>query len=191
MAYNRRDEIRTPHHRYSLYDVASALQKSIRRGDYKLAGWMALELFPNYSDYCWRRLLTVSAEDCYGAITKEVMELCNAFYFVNKGKKAFEYKGRIFITKAVLLLCLCKHNRDTDLLQNFVRDKMKGLNVEQIESELEEAHKSAVSLPDYVYDCHTIQGKIRGKTKAQFFIEEERALANKQESLFDLAELMK
>ena len=66
MAY-KRDEIRTVHHRYSLYDVASALQKSIRRGDYKLAGWMALELFPNY------------------------------------------------ITKAVLLLCLCKHNRDTDL----------------------------------------------------------------------------
>lgn len=29
------------------------------------------------------------------------------------------------------------------------------------------------------------------KTKAQFFIEEERALENKQESLFDLAELMK
>lgn len=49
----------------------------------------------------------------------------------------------------------------------------------------------AASLPDNVYDCHTIQGKIRGKTKAQFFIEEERALTNKQPSLFDINELMK
>lgn len=60
-----------------------------------------------------------------------------------------------------------------------------------VNEQAEEAHKSAVSLPDYVYDCHTIQGKIRGKTKAQFFLEEEKALANKQESMFDLAELMK
>ena len=187
----QRQEILTRWHRYSLYDVASALQKSIRRGDWKLAGWMALELFPNYADYCWRRLLTISAEDCYGCITKEVMELCNAFYFVNKGKKAFEYKGRIFISKAVMILAECIHSRDTDLMQNFVRDKMKGLDFEKIQAELDEAHKHAASLPDYVYDCHTIQGKIRGKTKAEFFIEEERALKNKQPSLFDINELMK
>lgn len=73
----------------------------------------------------------------------------------------------------------------------FVRDKMKGLDFEKIQAELDEAHKHAASLPDYVYDCHTIQGKIRGKTKAQFFIEEERALTNKQPSLFDINELMK
>ena len=29
---------------YDLYEVASALQKSIRRGDYRVAGYMALEL---------------------------------------------------------------------------------------------------------------------------------------------------
>lgn len=73
----------------------------------------------------------------------------------------------------------------------FVRDKMKGLDFEKIQAELDEAHKHAASLPDYVYDCHTIQGKIRGKTKAQFFIEEERALTNKRPSLFDINELMK
>ena len=37
---------------YDFYEVASALQKSIRRGDVKLAGYMALELFPKYSEYC-------------------------------------------------------------------------------------------------------------------------------------------
>ena len=55
---------------YDLPDVVSALQKAIRRGDVKLAGYMALELFPRYSEYCWRRLLTISAEDCHGLITQ-------------------------------------------------------------------------------------------------------------------------
>ena len=41
---------------YDFYEVASALQKSIRRGDAKLAGYMALELFPRYAEYCWKRL---------------------------------------------------------------------------------------------------------------------------------------
>lgn len=42
---------------YDFFEVASALQKSIRRGDVKLAGYMALELFPDYAEYCWKRLL--------------------------------------------------------------------------------------------------------------------------------------
>ena len=47
-------------------------------------------------------------------------------------------------------------------------------------------------MDDDRYYCYQARDNNRGgKTKAQFFIEEERALANKQESLFDLAELMK
>ena len=71
---------------YDFYEVASALQKSIRRGDVEVAGYMALELFPKYAEYCWKRLLTVSAEDCYGVITKEITALYDAFHIVNKGK---------------------------------------------------------------------------------------------------------
>ena len=47
---------------YSLLEVASALQKAIRRADARLAGYWAIELFESgYRDYLWRRLLTISA----------------------------------------------------------------------------------------------------------------------------------
>lgn len=170
---------------YDFYEVASALQKSIRRADVRLAGYMALELFPKYSEYCWKRLLTISAEDCYGVVTKEVMALYDAFHIINKGKKGNDLKGRIFISKAVLLLCQTKHNRDADLLSNYVYDKKYDLTDEQIESLFEEIREESIKIPDYVYDVHTRKGKMNGKTKEDFFKEEEQALEYKQLSIFD------
>jgi replication-associated recombination protein RarA len=50
---------------YSFPAVSSAMQKAIRRGDAKLAGYWALELWASgFGQYVWRRLLTESAEDC-------------------------------------------------------------------------------------------------------------------------------
>lgn len=170
---------------YDFYEVASALQKAVRRADVKLAGYMALELFPKYSEYCWKRLLTISAEDCYGVITKEVKALYDSFHVINKGKKGNDLKGRIFISKAVILLCSAKHNRDADLLQNFIYDRKELITDEQIESYFKEVRKEPMSIPEYVYDVHTRKGKIMGKTKDDFFIEEQKALQNVQYSLFD------
>lgn len=170
---------------YDFYEVASALQKSIRRADVKLAGYMALELFPRYAEYCWKRLLTISAEDCHGLITQEIKSLYDSFWVINKGKKGDDLKGRIFISKAVIILCTCKHNRDADLLSNYIYDKKALLSDEEIENLMDEVREEYMEVPNYVYDCHTIRGKKMGKTKKQFFVEEENALANRQMSLFD------
>lgn len=171
---------------YDFYEVSSALQKSIRRGDLKLAGYMALELFPRYSKYCWKRLLTISAEDCYGVVTQEIWSLYQAFKMVNEGKSGDRMGGRVFISKAVILLCQCKHNRDADLLSNYVHDRKWGLTDEEIEAYFDEVRRTKAEIPEYVYDVHTIKGKRRGKTKADFFSDEEMALAMKQPSLFDI-----
>ena len=170
---------------YDFYEVASALQKSIRRGDTRIAGYMALELFPRYANYCWKRLLTISAEDCYGIITKEIYALYESFQVINKGKKGNDLKGRIFISKAVILLCEAKHNRDADILSNYVYDKRQGLDDGAIERYFEEVRNEPMEIPEYVYDVHTRRGKRNGKTKRDFFIEEEEALANRQISMFD------
>lgn len=170
---------------YDFYEVASALQKSIRRNDVKLAGYMALELFPQYAEYCWKRLLTISAEDCLPMITQEIKALYDSFWVINKGKKGNDLKGRVFISKAVIILCRCAHNRDADLLSNFVYDKKINVSDEEIEKIFDEIRKEYRTIPDYVYDCHTLKGKMRGKTKEDFFREEEKALANKQLSIFD------
>lgn len=170
---------------YDFYEVASALQKSIRRGDVKLAGYMALELFPQYAEYCWKRLLTISAEDCLPMVTQEIKALYDSFWIINKGKSRGDLKGRIFISKAVIILCRCGHNRDADILSNFVYDKKTDVSDDEIEEYFSEARKEMLGIPDYVYDCHTRIGKIKGKTKNDFFVEEEKALSNKQLSLFD------
>lgn len=172
---------------YDFYEVASALQKAIRRSDTKVAGYFALELFPTYHQYVWKRLLTVSAEDCYGPmITQEVKALHDSFLFVNKGKKRDRIGGRIFISKAVILLCGWKHNRDADLLSNYVYDKKHGVDDELIEEYFEEVRNSEIEVPEYVYDVHTLKGKQMGKTKEDFFREEQAGLVNAQISMFDI-----
>ena len=40
-------------------------------------------------------------------------------------------------------------------------------------------------MPEYAFDCHTLKGKRKGKTKADFFREEQRALKPFQPGLFD------
>lgn len=173
---------------YDFYEVASALQKAIRRSDTKIAGYFALELFPTYHNYVWKRLLTVSAEDCYGPmITKEIKALHDSFLFINKGKKRDRMGGRIFISKAVILLCTWKHNRDADLLSNYVYDMKYGIDDETIEGYFEEVRNQNMTVPEYVYDVHTLKGKRMGKTKEDFFKEEQQALVNEQISIFDIA----
>lgn len=170
-------------HGYDFYEVSSCLQKSIRRGDARLAGFMALELWSSkYDNYLWKRLFTISAEDCWGILTLEIEALWQGYNLVNKG--ATERKGRIFVSKAVILLCQAKKSRDADHLSNFIYDKKDGLTVEQLENELENA-PAYVELPNYIYDVHTITGKRNGMTKEQFFKDEFEALKPREKGLFD------
>ena len=123
---------------YSFPAVSSAMQKAIRRGDAKLAGYWALELWASgFGQYVWRRLLTVSAEDCWGILTQEVKALHDSYTEINRNTPAKTPKGRIFISKAVILLCLAKKSRDADHLQNFVYDQQAGLDPDTLADELE------------------------------------------------------
>lgn len=176
---------------YDFYEVASALQKAIRRGDVDVAGYFGLELFPRYHNYVWKRLLTVSAEDCAGVITQEIKALYDSFMMVNKGKTGERMGGRIFISKAIILLCLTKKNRDADLLSNFIYDLKATLNDDEIEQRLAEIREKDMSVPEYVFDVHTRKGKAHGRTKRDFFIQEENDMENRQMSIFDFDELIK
>lgn len=85
----------------NFYEVTSAMQNAIRKGDYDLAGYALWELLPQYTPYLRKRLLVISAEDCYGILTKEILPLC-------------EYGTEDSLTKALALLCSAKKNRDAD-----------------------------------------------------------------------------
>lgn len=165
---------------YDFYECSSALQKSIRRADARTAGFFALELWESgYSDYVWKRLFTISAEDCYGLITFEVESLFKAYCFINE--KAKSPKGRVFVSKAVLLLCECRKSRDADHLSNLVYDRKDA----DVEKWLEDVRSHPIMIPQYTYDCHTRVGKMKGKTKADFFQTELEALKPREKGLFD------
>jgi replication-associated recombination protein RarA len=167
---------------YALLDVASALQKAIRRGDARLAGYWAIELFESkYQAYLWRRLLTISAEDCWGVITHEVEALYRGWELIHKQKPG---GGRIFASKAVILLCLAAKSRDADHLTNLVYDP-RAIDDAQLEADLEKARQTTEAIPDYAFDCHTSRGKKSGKTKADFFRDEHAALNPRKPGLFD------
>ena len=85
----------------NFWEVTSAMQNSIRKGDYEIAGHCLWELLPQYTPYLRKRLLVISAEDCYGILTKEILPLC-------------EYGTEDSLTKALYLLCKAKKNRDAD-----------------------------------------------------------------------------
>ena len=100
---------------HNLFDVASGLQKAIRRGNHDLAGYCANEMFGRYRKYLWRRLLTISAEDCNDCITKEIMALYDADEITGQDNKIAGYnRTKIYVAKAIVLLLKARKNRDAD-----------------------------------------------------------------------------
>lgn len=167
---------------YLFGEVASALQKAIRREDARLAGYWAIELFESgYREYLWRRLLTISAEDCWGVITHEIESLYRSWQMIDRQKKG---GGRIFAAKAVILLSMARKSRDADHLTNLIYDPAR-IDPTQLEASLEEVRRLQEAVPDYALDCHTYEGKRAGKTKKDFFKEEYAALKPRQMGLFD------
>lgn len=170
---------------YNLFEVASCLQKAIRRGDVSIAGYMAIELFESgFAAYCWKRLLTISAEDCAGLITQEIKALHDSFTLLNAD--AAKPRARIFISKAVIVLCQARKCRDADHLQNFVYDR-EMLDAKALLASIAEARENPenIELPDYTFDVHTRKGRARGKTKHDFFQEEFAALKPREAGQFD------
>lgn len=111
------------------------MQNAIRKGDYELAGYAMWELLPQYTPYLRKRLLVISAEDCYGVITKEVLALT-------------EFGNEESLTKALSLLCMAKKNRDADY---FVCNLMySDSTTEWKKGELAKALHTAIRKKQYV-----------------------------------------
>lgn len=171
---------------HQLSVMSNLLQKAIRRGNPDLAGYAANEMFGRYNGYLWKRLIMISAEDCYGVITKEVMALKEADDYWNGAKKGYE-RDKMFVAKALTLLLFCKKNRDAcylacnHMLSEKVLDENMFLDLDTCTYD--------GKLPDYCIDCHSYEGKRRGKTVAEFIETEDKALGTgvgqRQPGIFD------
>ena len=175
-------------HGYSLYTMSSMLQKAIRRGDLQHAGYAANEMFGDYNAYLWKRLLTVSAEDCYGIMTREIVALKQADEIVNGKKKGYD-RDQLFVAKALVLLCLARKNRDGCYVACNFMVPDRTLKPEEVPSDylIADMRLENGEIPEWVYDIHTIEGRRNGKTDLDMTIDEQAALFPKQLSLFDNA----
>jgi hypothetical protein len=126
-------------------------------------------------------LLTISAEDVAGIITQEIEALYRSWVVIDASRKG---SGRIFIAKAVVVLCQATKSRDADHLTNLVYDQ-RAISDADLTAALDEARTSHEAIPDYALDVHTPLGRMRGKTKKQFFVEEFDALSPRSPGLFD------
>lgn len=186
MAYN---QLFTKNGHY-LSDMSNMLQKSIRRCNPDLAGYAANEMFGRYHAYLWRRLITISAEDCYGDITKEIIALKEADDIVNKNRKGYD-KDKLFVAKAVTLLLFCRKNRDGCF---FACNKMLSekviKNCEDVLN-LDECVYDGY-LPDYCKDFYSRFRRSNPKATSENFIaDEERAIEESghyQEGVYDHAD---
>ncbi len=175
---------------YDLFEMSSMLQKAIRRSDIPHAAYAANELGVKYRKYLWKRLLTVSAEDCYGIMTKEIVALQQADEYVNKKAKEGDTND-LFIAKALILLCMARKNRDADYVAcNFMwgdrcltdEEFDEFVDYEQVKDLV---IKDSKDIPGYVFDVHTWKGKANGKTELDMYRDEQAALQPRQMNLFD------
>lgn len=135
---------------YNLFEVVSALQKEIRRGEEESAMYWALELVPQFEDYLWQRLVVITNEDV-GIANPNLLQIIptqRAVYFEFRSAKK-DGSARLALANAILLLCRSPKCRVADHFQCAVnQDRLHGKRRE---------------IPDYALDKHTQRGRKMGR----------------------------
>lgn len=146
---------------YDFFEVSSAMQKEIRRGNQENALYWAIELHEsNYAKYAWKRLMIMAIEDI-GVASSNIAVHINSLHDIamkleNKNDK--KHQDRLPFVQAVVLLCGAPKSRYVDWLLNVKFD--------------EHYHADNMKpIPDYALDIHTRRGKMQGKTIEDFFTE--------------------
>jgi hypothetical protein len=158
---------------YNMFDVSSALQKAVRRGELDEASYWAWELInSNYEKYLWKRLLIMATEDI-GLADPEAMRNAQFFYENYKILKELDTFERTRpIMAAVYVLATAKKSQFFNWFWGKHMDEHNSFNL---------------PIPAHALDKHTRRGKRAGKNTADFF--EEGSLINNHAPVADEVEL--
>ena len=159
---------------YDFGEVASALQKEIRRGNEREAYYWAKELEDRYYKYLWKRLTIIASEDIGMANPEAVIFInslrSNYFWLRENTKKELPIDYNI-IAQAILYLCRSPKSREADhflaVMEHDYRGDHQWLPVNRLE------------VPDYALDKHTGKGRSM-KRKWEHFIYTASKLNNEQ-----------
>jgi replication-associated recombination protein RarA len=143
---------------YDIYELLSALQKDIRRGNEYQALFWAVELESFNPRMLWNRLRIIASEDISIAnpLAPLVIDVLEKEYFDTKNpEKPKKDAYRLFLVHAVLFLARPHKSRIVDDLLNVVYG--------QIQHE-----DKKLPIPDYALDMHTLAGKKIGRGLEHF-----------------------
>ena len=139
---------------YPLDEVASALQKEIRRGDEEAAVYWGLLLQSETPFYAWKRVLITAAEDIGVGDPVAVQQVCALAQAWWQCKQKSRYVSEHHLTMAILLLCRAEKSTEVEDLQSLVLEQI-GL--------IDKGRRRP--MPDYAVDGHTKRGRARGLGK--------------------------
>jgi len=149
---------------YKNGEVASALQKAIRRGNEREALFWASELdLAGYGGYVWKRLRIIASEDVGLADTEAVLAVHALWQSWLEHKKATKESEPLHLLHAVCLLA---------------RAKKSGVVVHAWMAFYEgDRQAMGMEIPDHALDMHTARGRRMGRGK-QHFLDDAGQLAN-------------
>jgi replication-associated recombination protein RarA len=147
---------------YKLDQVASAVQKAIRRCDEEEALYWISELdLSGFAAYAWRRLKICCSEDLGVAWLEGPTVIAALYGFWDEAvqrEKAGRGRGNasLFLVDATIRLCRANKSRITDNALNLFY-----------------AHRDVVRrpIPDFALDSHTDRGRKMGRTEENHYDE--------------------
>jgi len=142
---------------YPMDEVASALQKCIRRGEEEEALYWALELETEFMMYVWKRLAVTAAEDIGMAnpmASVLVNSLWQSYETIRKNTSTKSVDENV-LAFAVLYLCRSPKNREVDDFKNVVYEERK----DQQRLNGEPQNQGRREIPDFALDLHTDRGR--------------------------------
>ncbi len=149
---------------YHFSEVASALQKTIRRGQEEEAMFWAAEMETKFPEYLWKRLQIISVEDIGIADPQVVLYVAEMRKIYWESKKEYdkepEKKSRSFrmaLGNAILAMCRAKKSRIGDEFQIVIYGRR--------------AVGWKLPVPDYALDMHTGRGRSMGRGQEHFWKE--------------------
>ena len=134
---------------YEFSEVASSLQKCLRRGyEYEASFWVFILHESSYYKYAWKRLLVVASEDV-GNGSPEIVQLVHSlqqnYHYcitsVNRGKN----DALVFLLQAVMAICRAEKSREADSLANLIRTRYE--------------QGERLEVQSYALDMHTKRGR--------------------------------
>lgn len=149
---------------YDFYEVASAFQKSIRRGLLEDAMYWGIELYEsNYEEYAWKRMIIMASEDVglgEPSCIVQIMSLKQSFDFLTLRKDIGAKK--LPFTQAVVVLVKSRKSRFVD---------------HAITVYWQQNREEQKPIPNWAYDMHTRVGKSWGRG-LDYFYQESCKIAN-------------